>query len=437
MPESPGLKKAIRPVHLWAISVGLVISGEYFGWNYGWGVAGPLGLLLATGIITLLYISFIFSFTELTTAIPKAGGPFTYAQRALGPIGGLVAGYATLIEFLLATPAIAVALGNYLHFLHPGLPVLGTGIVVYILLTGVNLLGIKESAGFTLLFTLLAVVELLVYFGIVGPHFKMEHFLQDSLPFGASGVFAALPFAIWLYVCIEGVAMVAEEVKDPARTIPIGYISGILTLVLLAITVMVLTGGITNWRALADIDYPLPAAIGVILGRDSGITKIFAGIGLFGLIASFNGIIIGYSRQLFALAREGYLPAILARISRRRQTPYAALIAGAGAGIVAVCLGKTEQLVILSVLGAIVMYILSMISLFVLRKKEPDLLRPFKAPLYPWFPAIALVLSGVSLFAIVWYNPWLSALFLAGLVLVYGCFILLKKNAEQPGDSPA
>src|SRR5687768_14772087 len=109
------LKKAIRPIHLWAISVGLVISGEYFGWNYGWGVAGTMGFLIATLIITVLYITFIFSFTELTTAIPQAGGPFAYAQKALGPAGGLVAGYATLVEFLLATPAIAFALGNYLH----------------------------------------------------------------------------------------------------------------------------------------------------------------------------------------------------------------------------------------------------------------------------------------------------------------------------------
>lgn len=437
MPDSrPSLKKAIRPIHLWAISVGLVISGEYFGWNYGWGVAGTLGFLFATLLITLLYLSFIFSFTELTTAIPQAGGPFSYAQRALGPVGGLIAGYATLIEFLLATPAIAAALGNYLHFLHPALSVLWTGIGVYILLTIINLMGIKESAGFTLLFTLLAVVELLVYFGIVAPHFSMENFLRDALPFGYSGIFAALPFAIWLYVCIEGVAMVAEEVKDPARNIPIGYISGILTLVLLAIAVMVLTGGITDWRTLSAIDYPLPAAIGIVLGRDSGITKIFAGIGLFGLIASFNGIIIGYSRQIFALAREGYLPAFLARIGSRRQTPYTALIAGGMVGITAVCLGKTDQLVILSVLGAIVMYIVSMISLFVLRKKEPQLIRPFKAPLYPWFPAIALLLSLVSLFAIIYYNPWLSILFFIGLFITWTCFLFLKKKQFKPGASP-
>ncbi|MRG47164.1 ethanolamine permease [Chitinophaga sp. SYP-B3965] len=427
------LKKAIRPIHLWAISVGLVISGEYFGWNYGWGVAGTIGFLLATIIITVLYITFIFSFTELTTAIPQAGGPFSYAQRALGPTGGLIAGYATLVEFLLATPAIALALGNYLHFLHPAIPVLWSAITVYILLTGVNLLGIKESASFTLLFTLLAVVELLVYLGIVAPHFQMANFLKDALPFGYSGVFAALPFAIWLYVCIEGVAMVAEEVKNPARNIPIGYISGILTLVLLAIAVMVFTGGITNWQRLSAIDYPLPEAIGIVLGKDNSITKIFAGIGLFGLIASFNGIIISYSRQIFALAREGYLPAILAMISSKRQTPYVALLVGAFAGIIALLIGRTDQLVILSVLGAIVMYVISMISLFILRKKEPQLERPFKVPFYPLFPIIALGLSLISLVAIIYYNVWLSVIFFVGLLAVWISYALVQKRKVKYG----
>ncbi|WP_343303519.1 ethanolamine permease [Chitinophaga niabensis] len=431
--HTSSLKKAIRPVHLWAISVGLVISGEYFGWNYGWGVAGTIGFLLATIIITILYITFIFSFTELTTAIPQAGGPFSYAQRALGPTGGLIAGYATLIEFLLATPAIALALGNYLHFLHPAIPVLWSGIAVYVILTAINLLGIKESASFTLLFTLLAVVELLIYLGIVAPHFQAANFLKDALPFGYSGVFAALPFAIWLYVCIEGVAMVAEEVKNPARNIPIGYISGILTLVVLAVAVMVFTGGITNWQRLSTIDYPLPEAIGIVLGKDNSITKIFAGIGLFGLIASFNGIIISYSRQIFALAREGYLPGILAMISRKRQTPYMALIIGALAGMVALVVGRTDQLVILSVLGAIVMYVISMISLFVLRKKEPQLERPFKVPFYPVFPIIALSLSIVSLVAIVYYNYWLSIIFFTGLLVVWLSYVLVQKQKVKYG----
>jgi ethanolamine permease len=434
--NSSGLKKALNPLHLWAIAVGLVISGEYFGWNYGWAVAGPVGFLIATLLITVLYVTFIFSFTELTTAIPHAGGPFAYSHRAFGPVGGFVAGYATLIEFLFAPPAIAFALGSYVHFLYPGLPVLYTAFGCYLVFTLINLLGIKESANFSLVVTLLAVAELLLFMGLVAPSFKVENFVANPMPLGLPGIFAALPFAIWFYLAIEGVAMVAEEVQDPRRTIPKGYGYGMLTLVVLALGVMVLTGGVTDWRRLSHIDYPLPEALGIVLGKGSRWTKFFASIGLFGLIASFHGTIIGYSRQVFALARSGYLPGFLARLNNR-QTPHWALVAGGAVGILALMTGTTDQVIILSVLGAVVMYIMSLLSLFALRRKEPDLARPFRAPFYPAFPLIALGLSFVSLGAMVYYNFWLSVVFFAGLLVMLGVYLLLGRHRQPQAHMAA
>ena len=421
------LKKALTPLHLWAIAVGLVISGEYFGWNYGWEVAGPVGFLVATLGVTVLYVTFIFSFTELTTAIPQAGGPFAYAHRAFGPIGGFVAGYATLIEFLFAPPAIAFALGSYGHFLYPALPVLGTALGCYLVFTLINLLGIKESANFSLVVTVLAVVELLLYMGLVAPHFKAENFLAHPVPLRLGGVLAAVPFAIWFYLAIEGVAMVAEEVQDPKRTIPKGYGYGLLTLVALALGVMVLTGGVGDWRRLSHLDYPLPEALSIVLGRTSRWTQFFASIGLFGLVASFHGTIIGYSRQVFALARGGYLPSFLARLNSR-QTPHWALVAGGAVGCLALLTGTTDQVIILSVLGALVMYVMSLLSLFALRRREPDLARPFAVPGYPYVPLVALTLSLVSLGALVYYNLRLSGIFLVGLVVLLGLYLMLRKR---------
>lgn len=427
------LTRSLTSIHLWAIAVGLVISGEYFGWNYGWGAAGTVGFLIATLLVTLMYIAFIFSFTELTTAIPHSGGPFEYSRRAMGPIAGLIAGYATLIEFLFATPAIAFALGSYLHFLYPAFDVLYTAIGCYVVFSLINFWGIKESAVFTLVVTLLAVAELLLFIGIVSPNFRMELFLHDSMPHGYMGVFAALPYAIWFYLAIEGVAMVAEETKNPQRTIPFGYLSGIATLAILAIGIMMVSGGITDWHRLEAIDYPLPEAIGIVMGKDSSLTKLFAGIGLFGLVASFHSIILGYSRQLFALARGGFLPQGLAAIHPRFHTPHIALVVGGIIGIIAVCSGTTQQLIVLSALGAVVMYVLSMVSLFVLRKKEPELERPFRAPFYPFFPVIALVLSLVCLVAIVVYNFWLSVLFFGLMGILVGVFVGMGMHKKLAG----
>src|SRR5690606_26236147 len=199
MAQPPRLRKALTSIHLWAIAVGLVISGEYFGWNYGWGVAGTVGFLIATLAVTLMYVTFIFSFTDLTTSIPHAGGPFAYSYKAFGPIGGLIAGYATVIEFVFATPAIAFALGSYTHFLYPSIPVLITAIVCYFVFTLINLLGSNESAIFSLVVAVLALAERLVFLCVVARYFKMSNFTAFAFPLEWQGRFAALRFAIWFY----------------------------------------------------------------------------------------------------------------------------------------------------------------------------------------------------------------------------------------------
>jgi len=423
------LKRVLKPIHLWAIAAGLVISGEYFGWNYGWGVSGTIGFLIATLIVTVMYITFIFSYTELTTAIPHAGGAFAYAYRAMGPFGGLIAGYATLIDFLFATPAIAAALGSYLHFLYPAIPVIPSALFFNLVFVLINISGVKESAAFSVFITILAVGELLLFMGIIGPHFKVSNYLSHPMPFGWSGVFAALPFAVWFYLAIEGVAMVAEEVKEPKKNIPKGYISGLATLIFLALGVMILTGGITDWRIFShNMDYPLPEAIAIALGKANGLTKIFASIGLFGLIASFHGTILASSRQVFAMARSGYLPRFLSGVNHWFKTPHWAIIAAGLVSCVALLSGKTEQIIVLSVLGAIVMYLMSMTSLFILRKKEPALERPFASPFYPVFPAVALIISAICLFAIMYYNFYISLIFFAGLAIIVIIFMLIGKH---------
>lgn len=429
------LKKVLKPIHLWAIAVALVISGEYFGWNYGWQASGTVGFLIATLVVTVLYITFIFSYTELTTAIPHAGGAFAYAYKAMGPIGGLIAGYATVIDFVLATPAIASSLGSYLHFLYPELPVLAIAFAFYLLFTILNIIGVKESAVFSVVITILAIAELLLYMGIIAPHYKSANFLADGMPFGWKGVLAGLPFAVWFYLAIEGVAMTAEEVKDPRRDIPKGYIAGLATLVFLALGVSILTGGITDWHKLSNIDYPLPEAIGTVLGKGNGLTKLFTGIGLFGLIASFHGTVLAYSRQIFAIARTGYLPGFLAGINPKFKTPHWATIAGSSVGCtVLYILQKTDAIIILSVIGALLMYVMSMLSLFVLRKTRPGMLRPFVSPVYPVFPAVALLLSAICLGAIVYYNFWLSVWFFAGLALVLAGYILSGRHKQPITD---
>ncbi len=447
---SSSLKATLNGWHLWGLAVGLVISGEYFGWSYGWDKAGTLGFLVTSILIAVMYTTFIFSFTELTTSIPHAGGPFAYARRAFGPKTAYVAGFATLVEFVFAPPAIAMAIGAYLNVQFPTVDPKTFAMSAYLVFVTLNIIGVRIAATFELFVTILAIVELLVFMGVVSPGFALSNFVahgwsgEDNFSLGSiSGIVAAIPFAIWFFLAIEGVAMAAEEAQDPRRTIPKAYIAGILTLVALAIGVMVFAGGAGDWKALSNINDPLPQAMKMIVGENSGWLHMLVWIGLFGLIASFHGIILGYSRQIFALSRAGYMPKFFGAVNEKFKTPHRAIIAGAVVGVIAIAgdefqfagMTLTANLITMSVFGAIVMYIVSMMSLFKLRQKEPRLDRPFKAIAYPFFPAIALVLASISLVTMIYFNQQLSLVLFGVMALGLVYFATTKHHRDASSDN--
>lgn len=445
------LKPQLNVWHMWGLAVGLVISGEYFGWSYGWDKAGTLGFLVTSILVAVMYTTFIFSFTELTTSIPHAGGPMAYARRAFGAKAGYLAGFATLVEFVFAPPAIAMAIGAYLNVQFPGVDPKAMAVGAYVVFMALNIIGVRIAATFELLVTLLAIAELLVFMGVVSPGFSMANFVtngwagQNSFSLLAiPGIIAAIPFAIWFFLAIEGVAMAAEEAKDPKRTIPIAYIAGILTLLVLAFGVMIFAGGAGDWKALSNINDPLPQAMKIVVGEHSGWLHMLVWIGLFGLIASFHGIILGYSRQIFALARAGYMPKYFAAIHPKFGTPHRAILAGGVVGIAAIFSDQlfsfggqtlTANIITIAVFGALVMYIISMLSLFALRQNEPALSRPFPAFAYPLFPAIALVLAVVCLVTMIYYNQLLAMVFagLMGLGFLY--FLSTGQQREKAEEA--
>jgi ethanolamine permease len=403
MEKQNKLTKTLTPIHLWAIAVGMVISGQYFGWNYGFQQGGVIGLAIAALIVTAFYTTFIFSYSELSTSIPHAGGPSAYARRAMGPLGGYIAGIACLLEFVFAPPAIAVGTGAYIHFLLPAINSVYATVGVFIFFILINLIGVKGAAVIEMVATILALVGLAIFYVSGLPHVQITNIINaHSFQNGWSGVLAAIPFAIWFFLAIEGGAMAAEEVKDPRKDIPKGFISGILTLATATIFTLLTTAGLGGGNG-TPADYPLPQALASIYGEQSLIPKIVAIIGLFGLLASLHGIIIGYSRQTFAMARAGYLPRFLSNISKT-GVPHWGLIVPGIIGII--CAGSADfanALIILSVFGAVLMYCISMVSLFILRGKEPNLYRPFKV-IYPVVPGIALILGVVSLFCVIKYS---------------------------------
>ena len=430
------LTKALSPLMLWGLGVGYVISGMYFGWNLGLAEGGTYGLAIATFFIIIMYVTFTFSYTEMACAIPKAGGAFEYANRGLGKHLGFIAGIAQNIEFVFAPPAIAAAIGAYLNLLYPSIPLLVFAISAYLIFTVINILGVKIAATFELIITIFAVIELLIFAGVALPEFEYSNLEINAMPNGISGIFAAIPFAIWFFLAIEGVANVAEETINPQRSILIGFGSAIATLVVLCILTFVSAVGVGGWEAVVypegssvASDSPLPLALSQIIDSSHILYKLLIGIGLLGLIASFHGIILAGGRAIMEFGRVGYAPKYLGNIHSKFKTPAYALIVNMGVGIVALFTGKTAEIITIACFGALVLYIVSMFAYLRLRKNEPDMERPFKAPMFPVFPLTALIIASVALIAMSYYNPIVAAIFfgLVGLSYLYFVVFLNKK----------
>ena len=434
MSEQDQLDRSLGPFMLWGLGVGYVISGMYFGWNLGLPAGGTLGLAIATFFIIIMYVCFTFSYTELACAIPKAGGAFDYAHRAFGENIGFLGGMAQNIEFIFAPPAIAYAIGAYLVNWFPAVGIIPIAIIAYCIFTGINIFGVKTAAIFELVVTIIAVLELLLFAGITLPHFEMVNLTTNPLPNGYSGVFAAIPFAIWFFLAIEGVANVAEETINPQRNVLIGFGSAIVTLVILCLLTFTSAVGVNGWEpivfepgSITPSDSPLPLALAHIVGKDSAMMHLLIGIGIFGLVASFHGIILAAGRATFEFGRIGFAPKMLGTTHSKFKTPMKALLLNMTIGILAILTGQTGDIITIACFGALALYIISMLSFFKLRKHEPQLERPFKVPGYPIVPGLALVIASVSFVAMSYHNMKVALIFFAIMGVSFGIFKLAKK----------
>ena len=433
---APELKRTLGPLAVWGMGVGYVISGMYFGWNLGLPQSGPYGMLVATLIITLMYVCFVLSYAELAAALPRAGGVFVYSQRALGAFAGFVAGLAQNIEFVFAPPAIAAAIGAYMNLLLPSVDAIAFAIAAYFIFTALNIWGVKESAIFGVFITVLAVVELLLFTGLTLPHFSFAQFSKDALPNGWWGILPAIPFAIWFYLAIEGVANMAEEVKNPQRDLSLGFNLSMATLTILALLVFFGAIGVAGWQAVVfkpetqtPSDSPLPLALAFVTGQNHPLYHLLVSIGLLGLVASFHGILLVAGRTTMELGRARYIHHVFARLHHTRQTPANALAVNMVIGAAILLTGKTAQMITLAAFGALTIYILAMVSLVVLRKSEPGLARPFRTPLYPFTPLIALAIAVFSMGAMAWFNQMLFVLYM--LLLAIGSLYFYFAHARH------
>ena len=199
------LKPVLSTLQLWGIAVGPAILGEYFGWDFGWASACTLNFTVTMQFMAALYVCFIFSFTELTTSISQMSGTLRTVNGRFAPSGGgYLAGAATLIKFVLAPPAISLAIGAYLNVQFSSVDPKFSAGGAYVVSKALNIVGARIAATFELVVTVFAIFELLVFMGVVSPGFSMANFTKGgwSRQYSFSlavipGIFTAIPFASW------------------------------------------------------------------------------------------------------------------------------------------------------------------------------------------------------------------------------------------------
>lgn len=427
------LKKTLGPFMLWGLGVGYVISGNYFGWNLGLEAGGTMGMLIALAFVIVMYVCFTFCYTEMACAIPKAGGAFDYVKLAMGKNWAFVAGLAQIIEFLFAPPAIALGLGAYINLFLPHIHPLIIAISAYLIFTGINILGIKTAASFELVVTVVAVLGLLLFAALALPHFSISNLEFGKVPKGFSGVSAAVPFAIWFFLAIEGVANVAEETINPQRNILIGFGSALFTLVVLCLLTFSSSVGIAGWekvvfpaKSLQASDSPLPLALQTLQVSPYFITLI--GIfGLFGLVASFNGIILAAGRATMEFAKAGNAPKSASAIHPKFKSPANALIFNMVIGIIALLTGKTGEIITIACFGALLLYMVSMLGYIQLNKHHSNLLRPFKAPISNISPYLAFSIAYACFICMLINYPIIGMIFFSLLAISFIIFKLIRK----------
>jgi ethanolamine permease len=394
--ERRGLRRYAGVWSLWALGVGAVISGDFFGWNFGLAAGGFGGLLVATMIVIVMYVGLCDAIAEMSPALPHTGGAYSFGRTALGPWGGFITGLAENMEYVLTPAVIVVGIGGYLGavFGTPEAFEPGWWVIAYAVFVGLNVWGVEASFRFTVCITFLALAILAVFYVGAIAHFDMDHALDIApeaghsrwLPMGWKGVLAAMPFAVWFFLAIEQLPLAAEEAHDPKRDMPRGILLGLFTLIVCALLTLFLNAGIPpGAAAVGASDEPLFLAFKTIFGAGVG-SKALALVAVAGLIASFHTIVYAYGRNIYSLSRSGYFPKWLSVTHSKRETPHVALIAGAlvGFAIALVLHFKQDGLVgaallNMAVFGAVIAYIMQMLAFLALRRNLPQMERPYRS----------------------------------------------------------
>jgi len=409
-PKQLQLLKVLGPAHIWALGVGIVLVGEFMGWNYAVGKGGALGALIACWVIGLLYTCVAMIDSEITSTVAAAGGQYTQAKHMIGPLMAFNVGLYLVLAYTMleagdvqvAGQLLQIGAGNLGH----DIPWEPYTVMTLAILAFINYRGVFMTLTINFVITAAAFASIIIL--VIGtqpwnPGAVLLHKdLLTGLPYGWIGVLASLHFGIWYYLGIEGTCQAAEEVRSPGRALPIGTMLGIITLLIAAALTWYVCCGLLPWEYLGWDNELAPLYDAAHVTGSPVLTVILFVGTLFSAIASANGCINDASRAWFSMGRDRYLPIWFGAVHPRYRTPFRSILFLIPIAAVFALYIPLAQVITFSILSGLLNYTFMPINMWKFRRMWPlgTIKRGFEHPFHP-LPAIVLfVLCTVTFFAV-------------------------------------
>lgn len=433
-----GLKKVLGPTDLILLGIGAIVgTGIFVLTGTGAVTAGP-ALTLSFAIAALACCFAALCYAEFASTVPVAGSIYTYSYATLGEFVAWMIGWDLLLEYGLATSTVAVGWSGYFQSLmsgfglvlpealtaapgaRPGIDTLFNlpAFLIMIALTGLLSLGMRESARLNNVMVVIKIGVVLLFIAVGVGHVRPDNW-EPFMPYGMGGVMSAAALVFFAFIGFDAVTSAAEEVKNPARDLPIGIIGSLVICTILYVVVAAIMTGIVPHLDFKGVDHPVSLALQVA-GEDwvAGFVDLAAILGMSTVILVMA---YGQTRILFAMSRDGLLPAKLSKVHPKYGTPFfATWLVGIIFGLIAAVVPLTVLAELVNI-GTLAAFTLVSVAVIVLRKKRPDLPRAFRCPGVPVIPGLAIVFC-LTLMSFLSWHTWLAfAVWLAiGAVVYFG-----------------
>ena len=387
MSERVALKRELGLFEVTLSGIGIILgAGIYALIGKASGLAGN-SLWMSFSISALIAIFTGLSYAELSSMFPKASAEYEYTANAFGKRLAFIIGWLIILSGAIGASTVALGFGGYFKVLF-SMPIITSAFVLIIALSFLLFLGIKESALFAIIATLIETAGLLIIIFLGVPYLgKVDYF---EMPLGMAGVFQAAALVFFAYTGFESIVKLSEETKSPEKTIPKGLILAILISVVLYILVAISAVSVVGWENLSRSDAPLADIAFSAFGSNA-----FVFLTIIALFSTANTVLLmmlGSSRIMYGMANSSHLPYILSKIHFLRKTPWTAIMMTSFLSLLFIFAGNISFVANVANFTLFVTFFVINASMIVLRYKEPDMKRPFRVPVtIGKFPIIAVL----------------------------------------------